>query len=169
MTCFGKIIGGGFPAAAFGGRREIMDCLAPLGSVYQAGTLSGNPIAMEAGLQSLRLLDRPGFYDELQKKTNRLLEPIKDKIKKKNWNACIQQVGSMFTIFFGKKKVENLQDAMEVDGKLYAEFFRTLFNQGIYIPPSPHEAWFISDAHRDEHLDQTRDAILTFMEEAYAK
>lgn len=166
LTCFGKIIGGGFPAAAFGGRKEVMDCLAPIGSVYQAGTLSGNPIAMEAGLQSLRLLQRPGFYEELQRKTARLLEPIKARIEEKKWNACIQQVGSMFTLFFGKRQVRNLQEAMEVDGQLYARFFRALFNQGIYIPPSPHEAWFISDAHEDQHLDKTREAILVFMEEA---
>lgn len=167
LTCFGKIIGGGFPAAAFGGRQEIMDCLAPLGSVYQAGTLSGNPIAMEAGLQSLRLLQRQGFYEELQRKTSLLLEPIKLQIEKKKWNACIQQVGSMFTLFFGRKQVRNFQEAMEVDGQLYAHFFRTLFNQGIYIPPSPHEAWFISDAHDDQHLEKTREIILAFMEEVY--
>lgn len=167
LTCFGKIIGGGFPAAAFGGRKEIMECLAPLGAVYQAGTLSGNPIAMEAGLQSLRLLQRPGFYDELQCKTDRFLEPIKERIKKKGWNACIQQAGSMFTIFFGKQQVRNLREAMEVDTPLFARFFRAMFDQGIYVPPSPHEAWFISDAHEDKHLDQTREAVLVFMEEAY--
>jgi glutamate-1-semialdehyde 2,1-aminomutase len=165
LTCFGKIIGGGFPAAAFGGRKEVMDCLAPLGAVYQAGTLSGNPIAMEAGLQSLRLLQRPNFYEDLLGKTNRFLDPIKTKIKKENWNACIQQSGSMFTLFFGKKQVRNLQEAMEVDSSLFARFFRTMFEQGIYIPPSPHEAWFISDAHEEKHLDQTREAILAFMEE----
>lgn len=166
LTCFGKIIGGGFPAAAFGGRKEVMDCLAPLGSVYQAGTLSGNPIAMEAGLQSLRLLQRPGFYHDLQKKTDRLLKPIKQKISKNGWNVCIQESGSMFTIFFGKKEVRNLQEAMEVDRALFARFFRTLFEQGFYIPPSPHEAWFISDVHEEKHLDETREAIIAFMEEA---
>jgi len=167
LTCFGKIIGGGFPAAAFGGRKEIMDCLAPLGSVYQAGTLSGNPIAMEAGLQSLRLLQRPGFYEELQRKTNHLLEPVKTHILQKNWNVCIQQVGSMFTLFFGKKSVRHLQDALGVDNILFAQFFREMFDQGIYLPPSPHEAWFISDAHTDEHLDQTREAILKFLNKIY--
>lgn len=166
LTCFGKIIGGGFPAAAFGGRKEIMDCLAPLGAVYQAGTLSGNPIAMEAGLQSLLLLKRPGFYEELQRKTDRLLNPIRTKIEQKGWNACIQQVGSMFTLFFGRKKVNNLQEAMETDSRLFAEFFRSMFDQGIYIPPSAHEAWFVSDAHEDIHLDQTREAILAFMEKS---
>jgi glutamate-1-semialdehyde 2,1-aminomutase len=169
LTCFGKIIGGGFPAAAFGGRKEIMDCLAPIGGVYQAGTLSGNPVAMEAGLQSLRLLQRPGFYTGLEDKTERLLNPIEEEIKKKKWNACIQRVGSMFTIFFGKKKVQNLQEAMEVDALSYARFFREMFSQGIYIPPSPYEAWFISDVHEPQHLDQTREAILAFMQEAYSK
>ncbi len=167
LTCLGKILGGGFPAAAFGGRRDIMDSLAPLGAVYQAGTLSGNPIAMEAGLQSLRLLQRPGFYEDLERKTAFLLDPIKERIKKKGWNACIQQVGSMFTLFLGTQQVRNLQEAMEVDGSLYARLFRTLFNQGIYVPPSPHEAWFISDAHEESHLDQTREAILAFMEETF--
>lgn len=167
LTCFGKIIGGGFPAAAFGGRQEIMDCLAPMGSVYQAGTLSGNPLAMEAGLQNLHLLDRPGFYEELERKTDLLLNPIQDKIKEKKWNMCIQRVGSMFTPFFGKKQVRNAQEALQVDGLLYAQMFRELFNQGIYPPPSPHESWFVSDAHTDAHLIQTRETILTFLENIF--
>ena len=166
LTCFGKIIGGGFPAAAFGGRREIMDCLAPLGSVFQAGTLSGNPVAMEAGLQGLRLLQTPGFYEELERKTDILVKPIQARIKEKKWNACIQRRASMFTLFFGKQEVRNLEDALQVDGKRYAHLFRTLFEQGIYIPPSPHESWFVSSAHQDAHLEKTRDAILAFMEEA---
>ena len=144
-----------------------MDCLSPLGAVYQAGTLSGNPVAMEAGLQSVRLVQRPGFYEELQQKADRLLNPVKAKIHHNKWNACIQQVGSMFTLFFGKKEVRNLQEALEVDGTLFAQFFRAMCEQGIYIPPSPHEAWFVSDAHADHHLDRTRDAILAFMEEIY--
>lgn len=168
LTCFGKIIGGGFPAAAFGGRREVMDYLAPLGPVYQAGTLSGNPLAMEAGLQSLRLLQQPGFYEELERKTALLVDPIRARIQEKGWEACVQQVGSIFTLFFGKKRVRNLQEVLEVDAELFARLFRTLFEQGIYIPPSPHEAWFISAAHEDQHLEKTRDAVLAFMEEVYA-
>lgn len=163
LTCFGKIVGGGFPAAAFGGRKEIMDCLAPLGSVYQAGTLSGNPVAMEAGLQSLRLLDKPDFYKNLRQKTDRFLEPIRKKILDKKLNACIQQEGSMFTIYFGRKEVRNLKEALEVDSPLFAKFFRYLFDHGVYIPPSPHEAWFISDAHEEKNLEYTRDAILKFL------
>lgn len=165
LTCLGKIIGGGFPAAAFGGRQEIMDCLAPLGSVYQAGTLSGNPIAMEAGLQSLRLLKQPGFYEELERKTARLLDPIEAKIGEKGWNACIQRCGSMFTLFFGKRKLSHLQDVMEVDHPLFAKFFRTLFQAGIYFSPSPYEACFVSAAHEEQHLDYTRQIILSFMDD----
>lgn len=167
LTCFGKIIGGGLPAAAFGGRREIMDCLAPLGTVYQAGTLSGNPLAMEAGLQSLRLLQEPGFYEELQRKTDLLLDLIKERIDSKGWNVCLQQAGSMFTIFFGKKRVRNFKEALEADGELFGKFFRRMFEQGIYIPPSQNEAWFISSAHEDAHLEKTRDAVLAFLEEEY--
>jgi len=163
LTCFGKIIGGGFPAAAFGGRNEIMDYLAPLGPVYQAGTLSGNPIAMEAGLQALLLLQQKGFYEELLKKTERLINPIWEAIKRKNAPMCIQQVGSMFTIFFGRREVRNMEEAKQLDQEAFARFFRYLFDQGIYIPPSPHEAWFVSSAHQDGNLDRTRDAILAFI------
>lgn len=168
LSCFGKIIGGGFPAAAFGGRKEIMDHLAPLGPVYQAGTLSGNPVAMEAGLQSIRLLQRPGFYEELQAKTDYFLDPIKKKIQQNDWNVCVQQVGSMFTIFFGRKRVENLKDALEINSGLFVRFFQSLFGHGIYIPPSPHEAWFISQAHKESHLVYARNVILEFMEDAFA-
>lgn len=163
LVCLGKIIGGGFPAAAFGGRQEVMNCLAPLGAVYQAGTLSGNPIAMEAGFQALKLLQQPHFYAELQRKVDLLLNPIEEKIKEKNLNMSIQRVGSMFTIFFGKRKVDNLEEAKELDSQLFARFFRELFNQNIYIPPSPHEAWFISQAHTDDHLIHTKNVILNFL------
>jgi len=165
LTCFGKIIGGGLPVAAFGGRSDVMDCLAPLGAVFQAGTLSGNPIAMEAGLQSIKLVQKTGFYEDLQRKTDSFVQPIKDNIKQKKWNACIQQVGSMFTLFFGSKKVNNLEDAVAGDTRLYAQLFRALFNQGIYIPPSAHETWFISSVHEEKNLVKSRDAILTFMDE----
>jgi glutamate-1-semialdehyde 2,1-aminomutase len=167
LTCFGKIVGGGFPAAAFGGRGDIMNYLAPLGPVYQAGTLSGNPLAMEAGLQSLRLVQKAGFYEELQRKTNLLLMPIKQAIQKHNWPVCIQEAGSMFTIFFCKKQVHNLKDALEANTNIFASFFRRLFDQGIYIPPAQHEAWFISQAHEEFNLLKTQKAILDFFEDTY--
>ncbi|MBA3721690.1 MAG: glutamate-1-semialdehyde 2,1-aminomutase [Parachlamydiaceae bacterium] len=162
LSCFGKIIGGGLPAAAFGGRADIMNYLAPLGPVYQAGTLSGNPLAMEAGLQALKLLQKPGFYESLKQNTDLFLYPIKEIIKMNNVNACIQQVGSMFTLFFGKKEVKNMEDAKELDNEMFAKFFRYMFERGVYIPPSQHEAWFISSQHKMENLIKTRDIILNF-------
>lgn len=164
LTCFGKIVGGGFPVAAFGGRSDIMDHLAPLGAVYQAGTLSGNPLAMEAGLQSLRLLQEKGFYETLQQKTDFLLNPIREKINRYQWPITINQQGSMFTLFFCKNPVRNLKEAQQADLALFARFFRFLFDQGIYIPPSQHESWFISRAHKEENLLRTRNAILSFFE-----
>lgn len=163
LTCLGKIIGGGLPAAAFGGRRDIMQHLAPLGSVYQAGTLSGNPLAMAAGLKSLEMLSRPSFYEELNRKTDLLTEPIQDCIAKHNLNASLQRSGSMFTLFFGKKQVQNGEEAASLDFPKFAHFFRTLFNQGIYIPPLQQEAWFISMAHQDHHLKLTADIITDYL------
>lgn len=162
ISCFGKIIGGGFPAAAFGGRREIMDKLAPLGPIYQAGTLSGNPVAMEAGLQSLNLLQAEGFsYQELERKTNVIADPVRAALKDKA--ACLQQVGSMFSLFFGRREVRNGEEVRQVDSEMYARLFRFLFDRGVYIPPSACEAWFVSNAHEEAHLEKTRDLILEFI------
>lgn len=164
LTTFGKIIGGGFPAAAFGGRREIMDLLAPLGTVYQAGTLSGNPVAMAAGLQALNLLEEPGFYKELERKTKIITEPVKRALQQKNCEACLQECGSMFTIFFGKKSVMNMEDVKGLDQETFAKFFRYMFKHGVYIPPLQAEAWFVSMAHSEDNLKKTRDLILQFLE-----
>lgn len=165
MTCFGKIIGGGFPAAAFGGRKEIMEVLAPLGPVYQAGTLSGNPVAMEAGLQTLKLLEKKGVYEELERKANVIVKPVQKWLQEHNAEACMQQVGSMFTLFFGKKSVKNLDDARGLDLNLFARFFRFMYDHGIYLPPSQHEAWFVSTVHEEKHLERTRDLILQFLKD----
>ena len=162
LTCLGKIIGGGFPAAAFGGKKEIMDCLAPLGNVYQAGTLSGNPVAMEAGLKALQMIQKRGFYDELARKTNIITKPIQDFFESRNMNCCLQQVGSMFTIFFGAKKIANMDDAKKLDTEAFKMFFTYLIERGIYIPPSQHETLFISMAHTDAHLEKARDVILGY-------
>jgi len=161
ITCFGKIIGGGFPAAAFGGSREIMDTLAPIGTVFQAGTLSGNPIAMEAGYQTLSLIDE-NTYQELEHKTNLITEPVRSYLKEKKIPACIQQVGSMFTLFFGRTKVESFAEALFCNQPLFAKFFRHMLKEGIFIPPSQFEAWFVSMVHTEDHLLQTRDSILKF-------
>jgi glutamate-1-semialdehyde 2,1-aminomutase len=165
LSCFGKIIGGGFPAAAFGGRGDIMDHLAPLGKVYQSGTLSGNPVAMEAGVQAVEMLQRPGIYEELEQKTQILTAPVQEWLKKREtFPACLQQVGSMFTLFFGKRKVERWEDAQTLDNQLFAKFFRYMFAHGVYIPPLQYEAWFVSTAHEEAHLLKTRDLILEFLE-----
>jgi glutamate-1-semialdehyde 2,1-aminomutase len=162
LTCLGKIVGGGLPAAAFGGRKEIMEWLAPLGPVYQAGTLSGNPLAMAAGLRALQLLDVPGFYEDLQAKTDYLLNPIRQFFQENESDACIQAVGSMFTLFLGKRSVDCAEDAKACDAQSFAAFFRFLFSKGIYIPPLQQEAWFISTAHTEEHLDLSQKAIMEF-------
>lgn len=163
LTCLGKIIGGGFPAAAFGGNAEIMHQLAPLGAVYQAGTLSGNPVAMAAGLAALQLLEEPGVYEKLQRKTDLFLAPIQAFIQERELNLCVQQMGSMFTLFFGRREVRSMEEAKELDLKTFAHFFRTLFSQGIYFPPSQYEAAFVSLVHSDAHLEYTRDAILNYL------
>lgn len=165
LTCFGKIIGGGFPAAAFGGREEIMNCLAPLGSVYQAGTLSGNPVAMAAGHKAIQLLERDGVYEELQTKADLITLPVKEAMLKRNMNACIQGVGSMFTLFFGTKEVKNMEDAKKCDLEAFARLFRYLFERGVYIPPAQHEVWCVSLAHKEHHLLKTRDLILSYFDE----
>lgn len=163
LTCLGKIVGGGLPAAAFGGKREIMSHLAPLGEVYQGGTLSGNPLAMAAGLKALQMLSVDGFYEELIRKTDLLLAPIQEHIQKHDLPMCIQRAGSMFTVFFGRKSVNNGEEALQLDAAKFAAFFRYLFSKGIYIPPLQQEAWFISTAHTDEHLIQTSEVVISFL------
>lgn len=164
LSCFGKIIGGGFPVAAFGGKAKIMDHLAPLGPVYQAGTLSGNPVGMEAGWQTLQLLERDSFYLELEQKTKVLTSPIQEYLQKHpSLPACLQEQGSMFTLFFGTRQVNDREDAQACDTKLFGAFFRYLFEQGVYIPPLQWEAWFVSSAHTEKSLIKTRDLILSFL------
>jgi glutamate-1-semialdehyde 2,1-aminomutase len=164
LTCLGKIIGGGFPAAAFGGSSEIMHHLAPMGNVYQAGTLSGNPVAMSAGLETLLEVEKPDFYSELEAKTNLITLPLQEALSRKKINACVQQAGSLFTLFFGLQKVTSKEDLSALDENLYKQFFCHLFERGIYIAPSPYEACFISSAHTTQNLERTRDAMLEFID-----
>lgn len=163
LTCLGKIIGGGLPAAAFGGRKEIMDQIAPLGSVYQAGTLSGNPLAMCAGLETLKTIEKPGFYSILEKKLEEFLLPIRHLIEQKGLPIAVQSVGSMFTLFFGVHKVESKEDLDSMDEERFKHFFRYLFERGVYFSPSAYEAHFISSAHTDENLKKTQSLILDYM------
>ncbi len=157
LTCLGKVIGAGFPAAAFGGKTSIMNHLAPVGEVYQAGTLSGHPVAMRAGLAVLEELEKPGFYEKLEAKTNVVVEALRQMMHDKKVTGCVHQLGSMFTPFFGASEVHR---KITLDQVQYCQFFKQLFKQGIYMGPSPYETNFISAAHTDEQLEATRIACL---------
>ena len=164
LTCFGKIIGSGYPVAAVGGKKEIMECLAPIGGVYQAGTLSGNPVAMRAGLSVLNQIDSEGFYNDLIDKTNDFLKPIEESIKDFDFPVCINKAGAMFTIFLGYEKVERFEDLMDLDRELFNDFFQHLFDKGIYFSPSPYETNFISSVHTPEHLEYVQKVVIEYLE-----
>jgi glutamate-1-semialdehyde 2,1-aminomutase len=155
LTCFGKVIGGGLPVGAFGGRVEIMDMLAPLGPVYQAGTLSGNPLAMAAGIAAVTELSKPGAYEKLESKGAALEQGLKEAARKANVSVTFNRVGSMFCSYFTNQPVWNLADAMTSDRDKFARFFRGMLNHGVYLAPSQFEAGFISLAHADEQIDKT--------------
>lgn len=164
MTCLGKIIGGGFPAAAFGGKAEIMDQIAPLGAIYQAGTLSGNPLAMCAGYETLKTIEKPGFYTFLEGMLESFLAPIRRKIEERNLPIALQSAGSMFTLFFGVKKVDSKEDLAHMDEERFKHFFRYLFDRGVYLSPSAYEAHFVSSAHSDENLQKAQHLILDYLD-----
>lgn len=155
LTCLGKILGGGLPLAAFGGRREIMDLLAPLGPVYQAGTLSGNPLAVSAGITTLKLLDGHGVYDRLNAKGAYLEQGFLDVLRRFSVRGTINRVGSMMTMFFGADHVTKAEEARHADANLFANFFHAMLAQGVYLPPSQFEAMFVSLAHSTADLKKT--------------
>jgi glutamate-1-semialdehyde 2,1-aminomutase len=155
LTCLGKILGGGLPLAAFGGRREIMDLLAPEGPVYQAGTLSGNPLAVAAGLATLELLSRPGIYKSLEARGETLQEGFERVLRKNRMRATINRIGSMMTLFFGIDRVRNAAEARQCDREVFARFFHGMLERGIYMPPAPFEAIFLSLAHTAADLAKT--------------
>jgi glutamate-1-semialdehyde 2,1-aminomutase len=155
LTCLGKILGGGLPLAAFGGRQDVMDLLAPIGPVYQAGTLSGNPLAVAAGLATLALLSRPGVYTALETRGKKLQDGFEAALRKRFVRATINRCGSMMTIFFGVEKVRNAAEARRCDLRLFARFFHGMLNRGIYMPPAPFESAFISLAHTAADLAKT--------------
>lgn len=160
LTTFGKIIGGGLPVGAYGGKQEIMDLLAPKGPVYQAGTLSGNPLAMAAGITTLRLLDEtPDFYENLEKSSALLEEGLQNNLKELQFDGVINRVGSMFTLFFTKEnRVNSFADVKKCDTALFAEYFRLSLESGIYLAPSQYEAGFVSAAHSNEDIEKTVEA-----------
>lgn len=156
LVTYGKVIGGGMPVGAFGGRREIMEMVAPLGGVYQAGTLSGNPIAMIAGKTLLEeLKNNPSIYKELDQKTVYLKDGLEKVLTEWGNPFVINQLGSMISVHFSDKPVSSFNDAAEANNKLFKKFFHAMLNKGIYLPPSPYESWFLNNALTFEDLDET--------------
>jgi glutamate-1-semialdehyde 2,1-aminomutase len=159
LTCLGKIIGGGLPVGAFGGKREIMEKLAPSGPVYQAGTLSGNPMAMAAGITTLNILRRnEGNYDILNTKTSLLCNELQKLFDRTQIPVCINRTGSMFTVFFSGHEVYDFASAAKSDTELYARYFRNMLANGVSLAPSQFEASFLSLAHTGEDIEKTLDA-----------
>jgi len=156
LTVLGKVIGGGMPVGAFGGKAEIMDYIAPDGPVYQAGTLSGNPVTLSAGLTTLNLISEPGFFDKLSNKTKELVDGLKYCADKTGIPFTTNQVGGMFGYFFsGDKKITSYDQVMKCDQNKFKKFFHGMLNKGIYLAPSPFEAGFVSSAHNDSDIDKT--------------
>ena len=155
LTCLGKVVGGGLPLAAVGGKAAIMDVLAPLGGVYQAGTLSGNPLAVTAGLETLKLVHAPGAYARLNDLGSALAEGFRDIIRETGIRACVNHIGSMFTVFFGVDHVRDYVSATQADTETFAHYFQGMVEHGIYLPPSQFESAFISLAHTDDDIQAT--------------
>lgn len=166
MTTLGKIIGGGMPVGAYGGRKEIMDCVAPQGPVYQAGTLSGNPIAMAAGLAQLHYLNNnPATYHYLEKIGEKLVNGLKGNSEKLGLDYTINHIGSMFTQFFTNKQVNNLNDAKLSDTIKFGQYFQKMLHKGVYLAPSQFESMFLSTAIEDKHIDIILEANLESLQE----
>ncbi len=160
LTCLGKVIGGGLPVGAYGGRREIMSLVAPEGPVYQAGTLSGNPLAMAAGIATLRLLQEAHAYARLEALAARLEEGLQEAVARAQVPATVQRVGSMLTLFFTPQAVRNYAAARACDTQRFARFFARMLERGVLLPPSQFEAWFLSLAHGEEEVAHTLEAAL---------
>jgi len=164
LCCLGKIIGGGLPVGAFGGKKEIMDHLSPDGGVYQAGTLSGNPLAMSAGIATLELINQEGFYEQIEEKSAYLEAGLRAAADKAGISTCLQRVGGMFCTYFKDGAVRSFADALESDTERFSSFFGKMLEQGINLAPSQFEAGFMSVAHSQEDLDAT----ITAAENAFA-
>ncbi|MFO7667713.1 MAG: glutamate-1-semialdehyde 2,1-aminomutase [Desulfobacterales bacterium] len=158
LTCLGKIIGGGMPVGAYGGKREIMEMIAPRGPVYQAGTLSGNPLAMAAGIATLTQIKKPGFYDKLEAMSEKLGSGLQDAARKAGIKVSVERTGSMLGMFFTSGKVVDFKSAKTSDLKMFSAYYRQMLEEGIYLAPSQFEALFVSSAHEAEHIERTIEA-----------
>jgi len=155
LTCLGKIIGGGMPVGAFGGKRKIMEYLAPVGPIYQAGTLSGNPLAMAAGYETVSILKQKGVYEKLEETSGKLEEGIKENLKKLNLSFTSNRVGSMMSLFFTDTEVSGYRSASASNTELFSSYFKEMLLRGINIAPSQFEASFVSTAHTNEDIEKT--------------
>jgi glutamate-1-semialdehyde 2,1-aminomutase len=161
ITCLGKVIGGGLPIGAYGARRELMEMISPAGPVYQAGTLSGNPLAMAGGLATLEILAEPGAYETLEEQSDRLARGLAATAEKTNVPLTINRVGAMLGLYLVKspgQQVQNFADALSADTAQFAKFFHAMLARGVYLAPSQYEALFVGLAHTDEAIDQTIEA-----------
>jgi glutamate-1-semialdehyde 2,1-aminomutase len=165
LVCLGKILGGGLPIGAVGGRKELLDTLAPVGKVYQAGTLSGNPLSTSAGIATLNELDTPKVYEHLKQYADDLTGRMSELFKKHGQEVQINKVESLFTPFFSSHEITDLESARRADMEMYAGFFRGLLNNGVFAPPSGFEAWFVSLSHKREQLDSTIGAMKKSLED----
>ena len=157
LTCLGKIIGGGLPVGAYGGRREIMEKMAPEGDIYQAGTLSGNPLAMAAGLATLKVLKKGEIYQKLEEKGRNLFEGLETAAGAAGLKVVTNRIGSLGTLFFTEEPVTDFSSAKGSNGEMFKRFYASMLDQGVYLAPSPFEAWFISAAHDEESIQKTID------------
>jgi glutamate-1-semialdehyde 2,1-aminomutase len=160
LTALGKIIGGGLPVGAFGGRAEIMDCLAPLGPVYQAGTLSGNPLALAAGMEAITLLHEAPPYARLEATTRALAQVMSKAFSDKGIAVQIPQAGSMLSVFFAEKPVRSFTDVMNSGSNWFRQLFHACLGRGLFLPPSAYEAWFVSTAHDEAILARSSEILV---------
>jgi glutamate-1-semialdehyde 2,1-aminomutase len=168
LTTFGKIIGGGLPVGAYGGRKDIMQMVAPSGPMYQAGTLSGNPLAMAAGFETLSIIiEDKEFYPKLEAKSRQLADGVSAVVKQLGVPVTMKRVGSMSTLFFTSTEVRDFQSALTSDRERFGKYFRTMLEQGIYLAPSQFEAGFVSIAHSDEDIERTLNANRKALEVAF--
>jgi glutamate-1-semialdehyde 2,1-aminomutase len=159
LTTLGKVIGGGLPVGAYGGRREIMEQVAPIGPIYQAGTLSGNPLAMAAGLAQLRILDRDMPFELLERRTRRLVDGMVSLIRERGVPATGASLGSMWGLFFSETPVRSFSEALQTDVERFRTFFHACLDRGVFLAPSAFEAGFLSTAHEESDIDETLERV----------
>ena len=163
LTCLGKVVGGGMPLAAVGGKAEILDLLAPTGGVYQAGTLSGTPVAVTAGIETMKLVKAPGAYEKLSEMGTMLADGLRSVLRQTRTDGCVNQIGSMLTIFFGIEKARDFNTVRNCNVDRFGTFFRGMIDQGVYLPPSQFESAFVSLAHGEDEVEQTIAAAKTVL------